>query len=46
MVDLEGLAHIGAFFDRKPALGGHHPQKGIVVHRGLTQQPLIAKKGS
>jgi hypothetical protein len=43
MVHLEGLAHIGAFFDRKPALGGDDPQKRIVVNRGLPQQVLIAK---
>ena len=33
VIHLEGFAHIGAIFERKPALGFNDPEKGIVVDR-------------
>jgi len=43
VVHLVGLSGIGAFLDRKPPLGFHHPEQGVVVDRGIPQQVLIPK---
>jgi len=43
IIDLEGFAHIAAFYDGKPPLGFHDPQQGVVVNGGLAQEIVIPK---
>jgi hypothetical protein len=41
IVHLIGFSHIGAGLDRQPPILFDQSKKGIVVHRGFTQQVLI-----
>ncbi|RLB13914.1 MAG: hypothetical protein DRG63_09410 [Deltaproteobacteria bacterium] len=43
IVHFKGFAHIGALLGYKPPFGFNDPQQGVVVNRGLTQEPLISK---
>jgi|GEM_PF-5433766 hypothetical protein len=43
VVHFKGFPHIGALLDREPPLGFDHPQEGVVVDRGIPQEPLIPK---
>lgn len=41
VVHLEGFAYIGSLLDREPTLGFDHSEEGVVVDRGIPQEPLI-----